>query len=241
MRANYAASVTIIKWYSVKERRPQARQQVTGHILWPVKWLTNGGQRTTLISYVPRDPYTICFAICHMGMHDVAAEFRVIACHKTVEDSKTAMGGITIPKQVMGSLNKIDPIAKCLWILEQRYNCRGFGSLNVQQLLTPHHVVAVLSTIRLPMIASFVGKHSLYNHVVVVWNGRIIDFESRVTYSVNEENVNRICGPNNPFVAVTQGYVILPSKKMKAAVKDFSDWGEKVLREEHSNLFMFRK
>ncbi len=96
-----------------------------------------------------------------MGMDDVAAKFRVIACHKTVEDLKTAMGVITIPKKVMGSLNKIDPIAKCLWILEQRYNCRRFGCLNMEQLLTPHHVVAVLSTIRLPMIASFVGKHSL--------------------------------------------------------------------------------
>ncbi len=60
-------------------------------------------------------------------------------------------------------------------------------------------------------------------------------------YAVNEENVNRICVPNNPFVAVTLGYVILPSKKMKAAAKDFSDWGEKVLHEQHSYLFMFRK
>jgi hypothetical protein len=179
--------------------------------------------------------------LCHMGMDDVAAEFRVIACQKTVEDLKRAMGVITIPKQVVGSLNNIDPILKCLWILEQRYNCRRFGSLNVQRLITPHHVVGVLCTIRLPMIVSFVGKHSLYNHVVVVWNGRIIDFESRVTYPVNEENVNRICGPNNPFVAVTRGYVILPSRKMKAAVKDFSDWGEKVLREQHSDLFMFKK
>jgi hypothetical protein len=146
-----------------------------------------------------------------------------------------------IPSRVIDSVHGVDPIEKCMWILEQRFSCRRFGSLNVDQFRSPEKVVAALSLIQLPMILSVVGKNSLYNHVVVVWKSHIIDFECRTTYSVSEANVNRICGTNNTFVKIARGYVILPSKKMKYAVKDFSDWGEKQLREKYYYLFMSRK
>jgi hypothetical protein len=92
-----------------------------------------------------------------------------------------------------------------------------------------------------PVIISVVGRHLLYNHVVIVWKGQVIDYESRTIYLLSEDTVNGICGPHNPFVTVSRGYIILPSKKMKKAVNDFSDWGEISLRQNHAFLFRNHK
>lgn len=93
-----------------------------------------------------------------------------------------------------------------------------------------------IRVIKLPMILSVVGKHTYYNHVVVAWRENIIDFEEQFTYSATVENVNQICGPNNPFHKLSRGYIILPSKKMKQGVGDYSDWGENDVLLKYSHL-----
>ncbi len=98
-------------------------------------------------------------------------------------------------------------------------------------------VVENLAKIQLPVILLIVGKEAYYNHVVVVWRKEIIDFESREKYPLSVANVKNICGSSNPFLRVSRGYVILPSKKMKHAVGDKSDWGETDLMKKFAHLF----
>ena len=179
--------------------------------------------------------------ICHMNLKDAADEFRSIAELQTTDELKKAMGVTSIPNSVLDIAHGVDPIKKSIWILEKRFNCRRFGCLNVDQFSTSQNFVRGFASIHLLTIVSVVGKHGLYNHVVIVWNQQIIDFETKTTYHVTVDNVNLICGPNNPFLKISRGYVILPSNAMKAAVKDKSDWCEKNLQENFGYLFMFRK
>jgi hypothetical protein len=173
---------------------------------------------------------------CHMNLTDDANKFREISVHDTVADLKLAMAVTAIPKKVLDATHGVDPIEKCMWILEKRFNCRRLGYLNTARLVTAESLVNALHAIRLPMIISVVGKQSYYNHVVVAWRDEIIDFEEKFTYSVSMENVDRICGPKNPFHKVSRGYIILPSKIMKRSIGDFSDWGEKDVLEKYSHL-----
>jgi hypothetical protein len=61
-------------------------------------------------------------------------------------------------------------------------------------------------------------------------------FNSVNSYSATVENVNQICGPNNPFHKLSRGYIILPSKKMKQGVGDYSNWGENDVLLKYSHL-----
>ncbi len=172
-----------------------------------------------------------------MDMTDVAEEFRLIALNQTVDGLKLAMNVTAIPKRVVDATHLVDPIEKCMWILEKRFNCGGFRSLNVERLNTSHALAKGLCTIQLPVILSVVGKESLYKHVVVAWRKKIIDFETSETYLVTAHTVDRICGPKNLFVRVSRAYMLRPSKAMKRAVEDYSDWGEADLLRQFSFLF----
>jgi len=175
--------------------------------------------------------------LCHMNLRDDAEVFRRISTIQSIEGLKVEMGVNAIPKRVIDIRHSMDPIEKCIWILEKCFNCRRFGNLNVTQFPTSERVVQGLLPVRLPVILSVVGKQSYFNHVVVVWRSHIIDFESEETYHLTVNNVENICGPKNCFLRISRGYVILPSRKMKAAIGDISDWGEKDLLDNFSHLF----
>ena len=98
-------------------------------------------------------------------------------------------------------------------------------------------VVEHMNHIHLPVILSVVGHKSVYSHVIVLWRGNIIDFENTAPYALTVKSMEYICGPKNPFHYVRCGYVITPSKMMKLAVGDFTDWGGKMLRERFYHLF----
>jgi len=98
-------------------------------------------------------------------------------------------------------------------------------------------VVEHMNHIDLPVLLCVVGQKSVYSHVVVLWRGKIIDFETPAPYPLTVKSIENICGSKNPFHYVRCGYVVSPSKKMTYAVGDFTDWGVKLLREKHYHLF----
>jgi hypothetical protein len=117
-------------------------------------------------------------------------------------------------------------LEKCIWILEKKFNCQSFGYLNTDHFKTAESVVEKLKQVRLPVLILVVGKHSMYNHVVVILRDMIIDYELRYVSSLCVRNVEQICGPKNAFLKIARGCVILPSRKMKFSVGDRIDWGE---------------
>jgi hypothetical protein len=108
--------------------------------------------------------------------------------------------------------------------------------LNTERLVSAKSLVDAIRAIQLPILISVVGKQTYYNHVVIAWRGEIIDFEEKFTYLATIENVNRICGPKNPFHKVSRGCIILPSKNMKHGVSDYGDWGEKEVIQQYSHF-----
>ena len=174
----------------------------------------------------------------HMNLQNDAVEFRQISSITTINELKVAMGVDAIPKRMLNNRHHIDPIEKCIWILEKRFNCRRYGwMLNTSHFRTANQVVNYLSPIMVPVILSVSGKNSLFNHVVVVWRNKIIDFESQYTYQLTVANVDRICGPKNSFSKINRGYMILPSRQMKISMCDLSDWGESIMRGTMAHLF----
>ena len=90
-----------------------------------------------------------------------------------------------------------------------------------------------------PVILSILGERSSYNHVVVVWKQMVIDFENERTSALTMETIDNIAGINNRFHKFGRGYGILPSKAMKRAVNDWTDWGEQDM---HGDLrYLFKK
>jgi len=175
----------------------------------------------------------------HCNMVQDAEEFRQLAVGQTVDKIKRLMNVNGIPKRVIDKRHGIDPIEKCIWILEKRFNCRRLGLvLNPSHFGTASNIVKHLQQVQLPVLLSVAGMNSLYNHVVIVWKNEIIDFEAEYTYRLTVPNMDRVCGPNNPLAKLNRGYIILPSRKMKQCVGDFSDWGETIMKDNLHHLFV---
>jgi hypothetical protein len=43
------------------------------------------------------------------------------------------------------------------------------------------------------------STHTCYDHVIVIWNGIVIDYESMHTFPLTEESLRRVCGANTTF------------------------------------------
>lgn len=102
-------------------------------------------------------------------------------------------------------------------------------------VIKPDH--ELLSQINLPIIISVTGCQSAYTHVVVVLQGIIFDFETKAPYPLWISNVEYICGPKNPYQKLVRGYVLCPSREMKKAMKDNSDWGESTVQSDFPHFF----
>jgi hypothetical protein len=166
----------------------------------------------------------------HMNLREDAEEFRKLSTMPGRE-LLNAMAADKPPKNVQDHRQGLNPVETCIWILEKKFNCRRFGYLNTDHFKTAASTVEKLKQICLPVLISVVGKHSMYNHVVIIWRDMIIDYESRHVSSLCVQNVEQICGPKNAFLKIARGIVILPSRKMKFSVGDRSDWGEGAIRD----------
>ena len=175
----------------------------------------------------------------HMNLRHEAEEFRNLVIKPDAE-ILIALGETNLPKRVRDGKNGSDPMEKCMWLLERKYKCRRLTYLNPEQHKSAEKVVSNLRQLTLPVLISVMGRDSVYNHVVVVFRGQIIDFESKAPYPLTVLNVENICGPRNPFLKVSRGYVICPSRKMKSSVGDLSDWGENTVMSQSRHLFTTR-
>ncbi len=64
----------------------------------------------------------------------------------------------------------------------------------------------------------------LYDHVVVIWQGRIIDYELENVYMLTNESLQQICGANRLFSHVSCGYGLFPPAKIQALSPDITNW-----------------
>ena len=73
--------------------------------------------------------------------------------------------------------------------------------------------LAALAEMKFPVVISVESTCAMYNHVVVVWNELVFDYEAKYTYPLTEDSLRNVCGNNTSFTKITSGYGIFPSKK----------------------------
>ncbi len=85
----------------------------------------------------------------------------------------------------------------------------------------------MLKQMKFPVLIGFSSTQTSYDHVVVIWNGIVIDYESMHTYTLTEESLRQVCGTNTTFQKVSSGYGLFPPKDLRKKVTEFNetDWG----------------
>ncbi len=85
----------------------------------------------------------------------------------------------------------------------------------------------MLKEVKLPVLLGFSSTQTSYNHVVVIWNGIVIDYESMYTFPLTEELLRRVCGANTTFRKVSTGFGLFPPKNLRKKVNELqvTDWG----------------
>jgi len=120
-----------------------------------------------------------------------------------------------------------DTIEKSLWILRTQFKFVTTKKLKLDRLTSIKPTLKMLQQIKFPVLIAVSSKQSSYDHVVVVWNSMVIDYESMYTYALSEETLRQVCGPNTTFEKVTSGYGLFPPNNLRLQVnseKDI-DWG----------------
>ncbi len=109
---------------------------------------------------------------------------------------------------------KTDVIEKCTWILRKQFNFVT-TRMNLNKLTNLHLTLKMLRDVKFPLLLGISSTQTSYNHVVVIWNGIVIDYESKYTFAVTEELLRRICGANTTFRKVSTGFGLFPPKKFR--------------------------
>ena len=113
------------------------------------------------------------------------------------------LGESAVPKAVQKKLgSKCDSIQKSLWILRKKFKFTTTSLLRIEHFKYLKNTIKILIDIKFPLIISVMGTHACYHHVVVVWRGMVIDYESEYTFSLTNDSLRQICGVNTTFVGI---------------------------------------
>ena len=96
------------------------------------------------------------------------------------------------------SPKKADVIEKCTWILRKQFNFVT-TRMNLNKLTSLQQTLKMLQDVKFPLLLGISSTQTSYNHVLVIWNGIVIDYESKYTFSITEESLRQICGVNTTF------------------------------------------
>ena len=131
-----------------------------------------------------------------------------------------------IPKAVCNSHKQVNSIQKCFWILRKKIQFTTTKKIKLECFSSVKKTLRLLGQFKFPVIISVNSRGALYDHVVVVWNGQVLDYESEVIYTLTEDSLQQMCGDNTTFHSVSSGYGIFPSTEVKKYCPHIEDWGE---------------
>jgi hypothetical protein len=66
----------------------------------------------------------------------------------------------------------------------------------------------------------------VYDHIVVVWQGQVLDYEPEIIYMLTEDSLHKMCGVNTTFSHISCGYGPFPPKSIRAMSPEITDWGD---------------
>ena len=94
----------------------------------------------------------------------------------------------------MKVIKSSDVIEKCLWILMKQFKFVTTRKLNLNQTLCQSlkQTLNMLEQMKFPVLIGVSSTLSSYDHVVVIWNGIVIDYKSMYTYPLTEESLRQV-------------------------------------------------
>jgi hypothetical protein len=120
----------------------------------------------------------------------------------------------------------VNSIQKCLWILKTKFRFISTQKLKLSGLTSVRNTLHVLRQLQFPTIISIHNKCVVYNHMVVVWQGQVLDYESEVIYMLTEDSLHQLCGANTTFSHISCGYGLFSPKSIWAVSPEVTDWGD---------------
>jgi hypothetical protein len=137
------------------------------------------------------------------------------------------LGESSVPKAVLKSGGKCDSIQKSLWILRKKFKFRTTSSFQIECFKSLQKAINILRNMKFPLIISVMGTHACYHHLVVIWRGVIIHYESEYTFLLTNDSLSQICGVNTTFAGISCGYGIFPPNYIRNFMDNISieDWG----------------
>jgi hypothetical protein len=71
--------------------------------------------------------------------------------------------------------------------------------LNLKRLTSLKPTLKMLEQMKFPVLIVVSSTQTCYDHVIVLCNGIVIDYESMYTYSLTEESLSQVRGTNTSF------------------------------------------
>ncbi len=106
-----------------------------------------------------------------------------------------------VPKIVCNHFSQVNLIQKCLWILWKQFKFTSTKKMKLSYFTSIKNTLQILQLCHFLVLLSVNSKNAVYNHVVVIWQGRLIDYESKNIYMLTNESLQQICGANR-FLAM---------------------------------------
>jgi hypothetical protein len=131
------------------------------------------------------------------------------------------LGESSVPKAVLKSGRECDSIQKSLWILCKKVKFSTTSALRIECFKNLQEVIDILRIMKFPLVISVMGTHACYHHVLILWRGMIIDYESKYTFPFTNDSLKQICGVNTTFVGISCGYGIFPPNHIQTPLTIF--------------------
>ncbi len=106
-----------------------------------------------------------------------------------------------VPKIVCNHFSQVNLIQKCLWILRKQFKFTSTKKIKLLYFMSIKNTLQILQFCHFPVLLLVNSKNAVYNHGVVIWQGRIIDYEFKNIYTLTNESLQQICGANT-FLAM---------------------------------------
>jgi hypothetical protein len=145
-------------------------------------------------------------------------------CQLPMDQIQRELGDDKIPAKVL-TKEKMNKLQLMLWILRKMFRFTTTPALQTKSLQQIPVIFEILSQLKFPILISATAKNTQYNHVVVVWNKMIIDYEAKGLLMLTKENLSQICGEYTTTMQIEEGYGLFPLACIQEKNSNYSDWG----------------
>jgi hypothetical protein len=116
------------------------------------------------------------------------------------------LGESSVPKAVLKSGRECDSIQKSQRIFCKKIKFSTTSAFQIEHFKNLQEAINNQMIMKCPLIISVMGTHACYHHVVVIWKGMIIDYESKYTLPLTKnDSLRQICGVNTTFTGISCG------------------------------------